>query len=60
MFLKGFNEKARERLAQIVGICLSNSLGSSACLVTLFEEHLVKDGKSPSKSQNLIEFYELY
>jgi hypothetical protein len=46
MFLKGFNETERRRLAQIVGICLSNSLGSPTCLLTLFEEHLVKDGLS--------------
>lgn len=46
MFLKGFNETERQRLAQVVGICLSNALASPACLVTLFEEHLVKDGLS--------------
>jgi len=46
MFLKGFNETERQRLAQIVGICLANGLGSPACLTTLFEEHLVKDGLS--------------
>jgi hypothetical protein len=46
MFLKGFNETERQRLAQVVGICLSNALASPSCLGTLFEEHLVKDGLS--------------
>lgn len=44
MFLKGFNEVERARLAQTLGICLANSLCNPNCLQALFEDHLVKDG----------------
>jgi len=46
LFLKGFNDTERQRLAQLVGICLGNGLCAPNCLVTLFEQHLVKDGLS--------------
>jgi hypothetical protein len=55
LFLKGFNEAERERLAKVIGICLSNSLGSSSCLLTLFEQHLVKDGLSIEFAQALFQ-----
>lgn len=44
MFLKGFSEEERQKLAIFIGICLANSLGNPECLNTLFEEHLVKEG----------------
>jgi len=43
-FLKGFNAEERVKLAKVVAYCLANGLGSSACIASLFEEHLVKDG----------------
>lgn len=45
-FLKGFNAEERVKLAKVVAYCLANGLGSSACIASLFEEHLVKDGLS--------------
>ena len=45
MFLKGFSEEERQKLAIFVGICLANNLGNPECLNTLFEEHLVKEGE---------------
>lgn len=53
LFLKGFNETERQRLAQIVGICLANGLCSANCLPTLFEQHLVKDDLSILFSQSM-------
>lgn len=46
MFLKGFNEEERQKLAKIVGVCLSNGLGNPSCLCALFDDHLVKEGLS--------------
>lgn len=46
MFLKGFNEEEREKLAMVVGICLANGLGTPACLIALYDDHLVKEGLS--------------
>jgi heme-degrading monooxygenase HmoA len=45
-FLKGFNADERIKLAKVVGYCLANGVGSSSCISSLFEEHLVKDGLS--------------
>jgi len=47
-FLKGFNAEERVKLAKVVAYCLANGLGSSACIASLFEEHLVKDGQYQS------------
>ena len=44
-FLKGFNAEERVKLAKVFAYCLANGLGSSACIASLFEEHLVKDGQ---------------
>jgi len=44
VFLKGFSEEERQKVATMTGICLANSLGNPECLNTLFEEHLVKEG----------------
>ena len=43
-FLKGFTAEERVKLAKVVGYCLANGLGSAACVSSLFEEHLIKDG----------------
>lgn len=43
-FLRGFRAEERVKLAKVVGYCLSNGLGSSSCISSLFEEHLDKDG----------------
>ena len=45
VFLKGFTQEEREKLAIALGICLANGLGNPTCLQALFEDHLVKDGK---------------
>ena len=44
VFLKGFTQEEREKLAIALGICLANGLGNPTCLQALFEDHLVKDG----------------
>lgn len=46
LFLKGFGEAERRKLAMITGICLACGLGNPGCLQPLFEEHLVKEGLS--------------
>lgn len=52
-FLKGFTAAERVKLAKVVGYCLANGLGSAACISSLFEEHLVKDGLSVDFAQTL-------
>lgn len=44
MFLKGFGEEERKKLATVMGMCLANGLGNPTCLNVLFEDHLVKEG----------------
>jgi len=44
VFLRGFSEEERRKLATFYGISLANGLGNAECLAGLFEEHLVKDG----------------
>lgn len=44
MFLKGFEEAERKKLATVMGISLANGLGNPVCLNALFEDHLVKEG----------------
>jgi hypothetical protein len=46
LFLKGFDENQRRKLARIIGIFLANGLGNAECLSQLFQDHLVKDGLS--------------
>lgn len=45
LFLRGFQEEEREKLAITYGIILASGLGNAACLSSLFEDHLVKDGE---------------
>jgi len=54
-FLKGFNAEDRVKLAKVVAYCLANGLGSSSCIASLFEEHLVKDGTSQSNAFTYIQ-----
>ena len=53
MFLKGFEEGERKKLATVLGLCLANGLGNPACLTILFEEHLVKEGISIQFARDL-------
>jgi len=46
MFLKGFTEEERSKLAKIVALCLANGLGDPSCLSLLYDDHLVKEGLS--------------
>ncbi|XP_071943353.1 eIF5-mimic protein 2-A-like [Antedon mediterranea] len=46
MFLKGFTESDRNKLAMLTGIFLSAGLIPANCLASLFQEHLVKEGIS--------------
>ncbi len=54
VFLKGFREEERKKLAQIYGIFFANplqpsaTLGNPQCLNAVFEDHLVKEGRYPS------------
>jgi hypothetical protein len=52
-FLRGFKPEERVKLAKVTGYCLANGLGSSACISSLFEDHLVKDGLSVEFAQVL-------
>lgn len=44
LFLKGFTESERNKLAMLTGILLANSNLSASILSSLFNENLVKDG----------------
>jgi len=46
MFQKGFMPEERVKLAKITGIILANGLCTSKILLSLFEDHLVKEGIS--------------
>jgi len=46
MFQKGFTAEEREKLATITGIILANGLCTTNILLSLFEDHLVKEGIS--------------
>ncbi|XP_059823110.1 eIF5-mimic protein 2 [Hypanus sabinus] len=46
LFLKGFTESERTKLAMLTGILLSNGTLSSSILSSLFNENLVKEGVS--------------
>ena len=45
-FMKGFQDDEKQKLAIITGIFLGNGFCSAKVLSSLFEEHLVKDGKT--------------
>jgi hypothetical protein len=44
MFQKGFQPNERDKLATIAGIILANGLCTPRILLSLFEDHLVKEG----------------
>ncbi|XP_005100739.1 basic leucine zipper and W2 domain-containing protein 1 [Aplysia californica] len=46
MFQKGFTPEEREKLATVTGIILANGLCTPRILLSLFEDHLVKEGIS--------------
>uniref|UniRef100_A0AAX7W130 W2 domain-containing protein n=1 Tax=Astatotilapia calliptera TaxID=8154 RepID=A0AAX7W130_ASTCA len=47
LFLKGFTESERNKLAMLTGILLANGNISASILSSLFNENLVKEGVSP-------------
>lgn len=44
LFLKGFTESERNKLAMLTGILLANGNLSASILNSLFNENLVKEG----------------
>ena len=44
VFLKGFSEEERRKLAMITALFLANGLISAQSLNSLFEDHLIKEG----------------
>lgn len=45
LFLKGFTESERNKLAMLTGILLANGNISASILNSLFNENLVKEGE---------------
>lgn len=50
LFLKGFTESERNKLAMLTGILLANGNISASILNSLFNENLVKEGTYVSAS----------
>lgn len=50
LFLKGFTESDRTKLAMLTGILLANGKISASILSSLFNENLVKEGNPLSAS----------
>lgn len=50
LFLKGFTESERNKLAMLTGILLANGNISASILSSLFNENLVKEGTCFSPS----------
>lgn len=48
LFLKGFTESERNKLAMLTGILLANGNLSASILNSLFNENLVKEGEDMS------------
>ncbi|XP_052004990.1 eIF5-mimic protein 2-B-like [Xyrauchen texanus] len=48
LFLKGFSESERNKLAMLAGILLANGNVSASILSSLFNENLIKEGLSPA------------
>ncbi|XP_071477612.1 eIF5-mimic protein 2-A-like [Diadema antillarum] len=44
LFLKGFSEIERKKVAMITGVLQARNLVDAKCLTSLFNDHLVKDG----------------
>lgn len=47
LFLKGFTESERNKLAMLTGILLANGDISASILTSLYNENLVKEGEEP-------------
>lgn len=45
LFLKGFTESERNKLAMLTGILLANGTLNASILNSLYNENLVKEGK---------------
>lgn len=54
LFLKGFTESERNKLAMLTGILLANGNLSASILSSLFNENLVKEGVPFSRLQNCL------
>lgn len=52
LFLKGFTESERNKLAMLTGILLANGNISASILNSLYNENLVKEGEEET-SQNV-------
>lgn len=52
LFLKGFTESERNKLAMLTGILLANGNISASILNSLYNENLVKEGEEET-SQNI-------
>lgn len=50
LFLKGFSESERNKLAMLTGILLANGSLSASILGSLFNDNLVKEGTSDTWS----------
>lgn len=57
VFLRGFQEDERAKMAKLYGISLANGLGNASCLSSLFEDHLVKDGLSVSFATDMFKIW---
>lgn len=57
LFLKGFTESERNKLAMLTGILLANGNISASILNSLYNENLVKEGKdliSPTSVSTIV------
>uniref|UniRef100_A0A8C1XWQ0 Basic leucine zipper and W2 domains 1b n=1 Tax=Cyprinus carpio TaxID=7962 RepID=A0A8C1XWQ0_CYPCA len=57
LFLKGFSESERNKLAMLTGILLANGSLSASILSSLFNDNLVKDGVSPAFAVKLFKMW---
>lgn len=60
LFLKGFTESDRTKLAMLTGILLANGNISASILSSLFNENLVKEGTSISASYMRLFFPQMF
>lgn len=57
LFLKGFTESERNKLAMLTGILLANGNISASILNSLFNENLVKEGEEETSMNVVVVFY---
>jgi len=57
MFQKGFTEEERAKLATITGLILANGLATPRIILSLFEDHLVKEGISADFAAQMFEVW---